>query len=157
MDAGRDHRLAAGKPAGGGAFRRGHGGVARLHGRFVQVQPALPVHGREWVSHPGGIIDYVVNITDHDDPITQGLEDFQMHSEQYYMHIDPSNEVLATTTFAGDQVGQYWIKDAVMPVYWKRTWGEGRVFYGSVGHQAHDFEVPEAREIMRRGMLWAAR
>ena len=65
--------------------------------------------GGQWVAHPGGVIDYEVNITNHDDPITRGLGDFKMHSEQYYMHVDPSNEVLATTTFAGDQAGQYWI------------------------------------------------
>src|SRR4051812_1114392 len=55
--------------------------------------------GGQWVAHPGGIIDYTVNITNHDDPITAGIADFQMHSEQYYMHVDPSNQVLATTTF----------------------------------------------------------
>jgi hypothetical protein len=59
--------------------------------------------GGQWVSHPGGYIDYEVNITDHDDPITAGLDDFTMMTEQYYMHVDPSNHVLATTTFKGDQ------------------------------------------------------
>jgi len=44
--------------------------------------------GGQWVAHPGGIIDYEVNIVNHDDPITRGLKDFKMHSEQYYMHVD---------------------------------------------------------------------
>ena len=78
--------------------------------------------GGQWVAHPGGIIDYEVNITNHDDPITQGLQDFKIHSEQYYMHVDPSNGVLASTSFAGEHAGAYWIKDVVMPVYWKRAW-----------------------------------
>jgi type 1 glutamine amidotransferase len=78
-----------------------------------------------------------------------------MHSEQYYMHVDPSNEVLATTTFSGEYCP--WIEGTVMPVVWKRRWGEGRVFYSSLGHVAGDFEVYEAREIMQRGMLWATR
>jgi type 1 glutamine amidotransferase len=112
--------------------------------------------GGQWVSHPGGIVDYVVNITAHNDPITAGLKDFKMKSEQYYMHTDPGNEVLATTTFS-DQYGTPWIKGTVMPVVWKRKWGQGKVFYTSLGHVAKDFEVPEAREILRRGMLWAAR
>ncbi len=43
-----------------------------------------------------------------------------------------------------------------MPVAWKRRWGAGRVFYCSLGHSAEDFEVPEARELVLRGMLWAA-
>jgi type 1 glutamine amidotransferase len=84
-----------------------------------------------------------------------GLSDFQMHSEQYYMHVDPSNEVLATTTFSGEHAP--WIAGTVMPVVWKRMYGAGRVFYSSLGHVARDFDVPEAKEIMRRGMHWATR
>lgn len=110
--------------------------------------------GGQWVAHPGDIIDYTVNITNHDDPITQGLADFRMHSEQYYLHVDPSNEVLATTTF--DTEIAPWVNGCVMPVVWKRRWGHGRVFYSSLGHKAHDFDVHEAREIQRRGILWAA-
>ena len=112
--------------------------------------------GGQWVAHPDGIIDYTVNIVDHDDPITAGLSDFQMHSEQYYLHVDPNNEVLVTTTLEGRESAP-WINGTVMPVVWKRMWGEGKVFYSSLGHVAVDFDVPEAKEIQRRGMLWAAR
>jgi hypothetical protein len=107
------------------------------------------------VAHPGNIIDYTVNITNHDDPITAGLDDFAMHSEQYYLHVDPANEVLATTTFGGDILP--WVAGTVMPVVWKRRWGAGRVFYSSLGHVAKDFDVSEARIIVERGMLWASR
>jgi len=110
--------------------------------------------GGQWVAHPGGVIDYEVNITNHDDPITKGLSDFKMHSEQYYMHIDPQNEVLATTKFNGEHAA--WIDGAVMPVAWKKMFGKGRVFYSSLAHVAKDFEVPEALEIMKRGILWAS-
>jgi type 1 glutamine amidotransferase len=111
--------------------------------------------GGQWVAHPGNIIDYTVHITRPDDPIVAGLQDFAMKSEQYYMHVDPSNEVLATTTFGGQYAD--WIDGTVMPVVWKRRFGAGRVFYSSLGHVARDFDVPEAREIQRRGMLWASR
>ena len=111
--------------------------------------------GGQWVAHPGNIIDYRVNIVDHDDPITAGINDFDMHSEQYYMHVDPSNKVLATTTFTGEHAP--WIAGTVMPVVWTRMWKQGRVFYSSLGHVTADFEVPEACEIVRRGMLWASR
>jgi hypothetical protein len=84
------------------------------------------------------------------------LSDFQMHSEQYYLHVDPNNEVLVTTTLEGRESAP-WINGTVMPVVWKRMWGEGKVFYSSLGHVAVDFDVPEAKEIQRRGMLWAAR
>jgi type 1 glutamine amidotransferase len=111
--------------------------------------------GGQWVAHPGNIYSYTVNIINHTDPITAGLSDFQMTSEQYYMHVDPSNEVLATTTFNGKHAD--WIDGTVMPVVWKRRFGLGRVFYSSLGHVAKDFDVPEAKEIQRRGMLWASR
>ncbi len=113
--------------------------------------------GGQWVTHPGNIIDYQVNITRPDDPIFAGLHDFAMHSEQYYLHVDPSNDVLATTTFSGREGDAPWIAGTVMPVVWKRHFGAGRVFYSSLGHVKIDFDVPEAREIMRRGMLWAAK
>lgn len=111
--------------------------------------------GGQWVAHPGDIIDYTVNITNHEHPITAGLSDFKMHSEQYYMHVDPSNHVLATTTFSGEHLP--WINQTVMPVTWTRHWGVGHVFYCSLGHTAADFEVPEAREMVRRGLIWATR
>ncbi len=111
--------------------------------------------GGQWVAHPGGKVEYTVNITKPSDPIVAGLSDFKMHSEQYYMHTDPGNDVLATTTFSGEHAP--WTKGTVMPVVWKRMWGEGRVFYSSLGHVAADFQVPECLEIMKRGLLWAAR
>jgi type 1 glutamine amidotransferase len=136
-------------------------GVAGWHGTmgdsFRNATEYQFMVGGQWVAHPGNIIEYSVHITNHDDPITAGLSDFTMHSEQYYMHVDPSNEVLATTTFSGAHGGVPWIAGTVIPVVWKRRWGQGRVFYSSLGHVTADFEVPEAREIMRRGMHWASR
>ena len=137
---------------GGVGFAGWHGGMADAFRNSTNYQFMV---GGQWVAHPGNIIDYTVNITDHDDPITAGLADFAMHSEQYYMHVDPANEVLATTTFTGQYCS--WINGVVMPVVWKRRWGAGRIFYASVGHVAADFDVPEAKEIVRRGLLWAAR
>ena len=130
-----------------------HGGMCDAFRNDVNYQFMT---GGQWVQHPGGIIDYSVQIINNDHPLTQGIAEFSMHSEQYYMHCDPGNTVLATTTFAGDQEGMDWIAGTVMPVAWTRTYGKGRVFYSSLGHIRSDFEVPEAREIMRRGLLWAA-
>jgi type 1 glutamine amidotransferase len=129
-----------------------HGGMADSFRDNTEYQFMV---GGQWVAHPGGVIDYEVNITDHEDPVTAGLSDFKMHSEQYYMHVDPSNKVLATTTFNGERCP--WIDGTVMPVVWKRMWGAGRVFYTSLGHVASDFNVPEARTIVQRGMLWASK
>ncbi len=112
--------------------------------------------GGQWVAHPGGVIKYRVNIRQDSTGFMQGLNDFDMESEQYYMHTDPGNEVLATTTFTGEYGDYPWIAGTVMPVVWKRMYGQGRVFYSSLGHIAKDFDVQEVAEIMRRGILWAA-
>ena len=129
-----------------------HGGMGDAFRESTDYQFMV---GGQWVAHPGNIIDYTVQITDHKHPITAGLNDFAMKSEQYYMHVDPSNKVLATTTFSG----QYhpWIDGTVMPVVWTRKYGAAKVFYTSLGHVTADFNVPEAREIVRRGLLWASR
>ena len=131
-----------------------HGGLGDAFRNNVDFQWMV---GGQWVAHPGGIIDYEVNLADTNDPIVEGLSDFSMHSEQYYMHVDPSNEVLATTTFSGEHERADWIAGTLMPVVWKRRFGAGRVFYSSFGHGPADFDVPEAREIVHRGMLWATR
>lgn len=135
-------------------------GIAGWHGglgdSFRLAQRYEYMIGGQWVEHPGNDgIPYRVNITDHEDPITRGLADFDVVSEQYYMHVDPNNKVLATTTFNGDH--DYWVKDAVIPVAWKRKYGEGRVFYTSLGHKPDVYEIPEALQILQRGILWASR
>ena len=138
---------------------RGGVGLAGYHGGMADAFRNEPAYqfmiGGQWVAHPGDIIDYRVDITHADDPIMAGLSSFAYRSEQYYMHVDPSNDVLATTTFTG--VHAPWIEGVIMPVVWKRRHGQGRVFYSSLGHVASEFDVPEMATIMRRGMLWAAR
>ncbi len=127
-------------------------GLAGVHGgmgdAFREATNYQFMVGGQWVAHPGGIVDYRVHVVDHADPITADMDHFQVHSEQYYMHVDPSNHVLATTTF------EY--NGCTMPVVWKRMWGKGRVFYSSLGHVAKDFDVPEVLTLITRGMLWAA-
>lgn len=136
----------------GVGFAGWHGGMADAFRNSTEYQFMV---GGQWVAHPGNIIPYRVNITNHEHPITQGLSDFDMRSEQYYMHVDPAIKVLATTTFSGEHAP--WIDGAVMPVTWTKMWGKGRVAYSSVGHVASDFDVPEAREMVQRGFLWASR
>jgi len=128
-----------------------HGGLGDSFRNNTEYQFMV---GGQWVAHPGGVIDYRVNIVDHKDPVTKGLVDFDMHSEQYYMHVDPNVKVLATTTF-GDQAAS-WIGGNVVPVAWKKAYGSGRVFYSSLGHVAADFSVPQVLEIQKRGIQWAS-
>lgn len=134
-------------------------GLAGFHGTMGDSFRNEPDYqfmvGGQWVAHPGNIIDYRVTITRPDDPVVQGLTDFDYHSEQYYMHVDPSNEVLATTTFSGEHFAT--IEGVTMPVVWKRRHGQGKVFFSSLGHTADEFAVPEMRTILERGLIWAAR
>lgn len=140
---------------------RGGVGLAGWHGGMGDAFRADTEYqfmtGGQWVAHPGNIFRYRVRIADRRDPITRGIADFDVTSEQYYMHVDPGNRVLATTTFSGRRGGVGWIRGTVMPVVWTRRYGRGRVFYSSLGHGAADFKVPEVLAIQRRGILWAAR
>ena len=140
------------------AVRNGTG-LAGFHGgmcdAFRDATEYQFMCGGQWVAHPGNIIDYHVKITQRDDSIMQGIDDFDYRSEQYYMHVDPANEVLATTRFSGQHAP--WIEGVVMPLVWKRRHGQGRVFYSALGHVAAEFNVAPMRTMFERGMLWAAR
>lgn len=111
--------------------------------------------GGQFVAHPGNFRTYQVRFTALADPITEGLAPFEITSEQYYLHVDPSLEVLAETTFSGDDLP--WLEGVVMPVAWKRRWGKGKVFYLALGHQVSEFQVPEVWAMVTRGLTWAAR
>ena len=137
---------------GGVGFGGYHGGMGDSFRNAPLYQFMV---GGQWVAHPGDIIDYRVDVTRPDDPVMAGIGSFPYRSEQYYMHVDPSNEVLATTTFTGEHAE--WIDGVVMPVVWKRRYGKGRVFYSSLGHVASEFAVPQMKTILERGLLWAAR
>ncbi len=138
--------------AGGVGIGGWHGGMCDAFRNHTDYQFMT---GGQWVAHPGGVIDYQVNIIS-DDPIVSGIRDFAVRSEQYYMHVDPGNEVLATTRFNGDICP--WIDGTVMPVVWKRKYGQGKVFFCSLGHQGEEFKTcPQLLEIVVRGILWAAK
>lgn len=138
-------------------------GLAGCHGgmcdSFRQDTEWQFMTGGQWVSHPGGDnIHYVVNVIPNSSPITSGLEDFEVCSEQYYVHIDPAIDVLATTRFPHPDVPYYHVsnKQVDIPVAWTKFWGNGRVFYQSLGHHDDVFDKsPTAHELMRNGLLWA--
>lgn len=129
-----------------------HGGMGDSFRNNTEYQFMV---GGQWVAHPGGVIDYSVQITDQSDAVTAGLTDFNISSEQYYMHVDPNVKVLATTTFTGEH--SPWIEGCVMPVTWKKMYGKGRIFYTSVGHNlAHVLLSPNGMTMIKRGIQWAS-
>ena len=144
------------------SYAVGHGvGLAGCHGgmcdAFRESTEWQFMTGGQWVSHPGGDgVEYTVNICHGSSPIVEGLSDFTVKSEHYYLHIDPSIEVLATTRVPLVNYYHAANKPVNMPVAWTKYWGCGRVFYTSLGHHDDVFEnSPTASLLMERGMLWA--
>jgi len=114
--------------------------------------------GGQWVAHPGNDgVRYAVKIGPTKHAITEGIGDFEVASEQYYMHVDPGIKVLATTHFPVADGPHAPNGDVEMPVVWIKQYGKGRVFYDSLGHQANIVEAEPNRTLMRRGFSWAAR
>lgn len=141
----------------GSGFAGWHGGVVDS---FRQNNDYQWMSGAQWVAHPGNCIPTQrVVIVDPDHPVMRGIGDFDLpDTEQYYMHVDPGNHVLATTTFSGEHGDpDLYAPGTVMPYAWTKTWGKGKVFVVAWGHTDKDFNVPEAKEIMCRGFLWASR
>jgi hypothetical protein len=146
------------------AVRESGVGMAGCHGgmcdSFREATEWQFMTGGQWVAHPGNDgVRHTIKISDAAHEITAGMRDFEVASEQYYLHVDPGVKVLATTEFPtagadGPHVGNGRV---VMPQVWTKMYGKGRVFYNALGHQANIFDIPEARELMRRGFKWAAR
>ena len=137
------------------AVRAGTGLAGYHMGLATTFRASVPFRymaGVYWVQHPGNIISYRVDVGD--DPLLAGIGSFEHTSEQYYLNYDPAIDVLATTTFSGEF--HPWRKGVVMPVVFTTVHGEGRVFYSSLGHTADELVGP-VREILRRGLVWAAR
>jgi len=137
-------------------------GIAGCHGgmcdSFREDTEWQFMTGGQWVAHPGNDgVKYKIHIKDPDHPITKGLKDFDVASEQYYMHVDPAIRVLATTTYPTPGVeGPHTPNGFIeMPQVWTKYYGRGKVFYNALGHHADIFDIPEAKELMRRGFKWA--
>lgn len=138
-------------------------GMAGCHGGMCDAFRASTewqfLTGGQWVAHPGydGVQYRVVIDRSIPSPITEGLDDFEVVSEQYYLHTDPGNRVLAYTEFPHpDHGGPHEANPCRMPQVWTKWYGRGRVFYNALGHQRSVLEAPIPRELMRRGMSWAA-
>jgi type 1 glutamine amidotransferase len=135
-------------------------GIAGCHGGMCDAFRASSewqfLTGGQFVAHPGDIVPYRVQVKDRTHPVTQGLDDFDVETEQYYMHVDPAIHVLATTRAPMAEGPHRQNPDVDMPVAWTKRWGNGRVFYSALGHCLADLQAPAPRELMRRGMLWAA-
>lgn len=136
-------------------------GLAGCHGGMCDAfREATEWHfmtGGQWVAHPGDELRYAVHIVPGASEITEGLNDFEVVTEQYYLHVDPAVKVLATTRFPvadGPHAGNGPVD---MPVAWTKVYGRGRVFYSALGHTAEVVAGEPHLTMLRRGLAWAAR
>lgn len=144
-----------------------HGGIADSYRNNVDY---LQLVGGQFAAHPGRQPDertgeqsdnYVPH-TIHmlpaaaDHPITAGIGDFELVTEQYWVLHDDYNDVLATTT-QPVRPWDPWHRPVTSPAIWTRLWGKGRIFVSTPGHRIEIVENPNVRTIIERGLLWAAR
>jgi type 1 glutamine amidotransferase len=144
-----------------------HGGIADS---YRNESDYLHLIGGQFACHPGkhpderqgeqadNYVPYTVNMlpaaAEH--PITEGIGDFELTTEQYWVLADDYNDVLATTTQAVREWDP-WHRPVTSPAIWTRSWGKGRIFVSTPGHHVDVLEVPQVRTIVERGLLWAAR
>ena len=144
-----------------------HGGIADSYRDNADY---LHMIGGQFAHHAGkdpaertgeqsdNYIPYTVHITDYGrtHPITEGIADFDLVTEQYWVLSDEYNDVLATTTQAV-RPWDAWNRPVTAPAIWTRHWGDGRIFVSAPGHRLEIVEHPSVRTIIERGLLWAAR
>lgn len=135
-------------------------GLAGCHGGMCDAFRGNPlwqfITGGNWVAHPGGDgVRFRLRL-DPEHDLTAGIGDFEVETEQYYLHVDPANRVLAWTDFP--TVSWYHAANGpvAVPAAWTRHWGHGRVYYNALGHKARVLEAGPVREMLRRGLVWAA-
>ncbi|RXT30751.1 hypothetical protein BVJ53_00630 [Lacticaseibacillus chiayiensis] len=140
-----------------------HGvGLAGIHGgltsAFQNNKKWLWLTGGCFVAHPGGLnTTYTVKILDHQHPITQHLDDFEIQTEQYFVLMDPAIHVLADTVFAAGEHPEATNPEPIhLPVAWIKRWGRGRVFFQSLGHDLTTCQRPEVTRLTLQGFQWAA-
>jgi type 1 glutamine amidotransferase len=142
-----------------------HGGIAdsyrassdylHLIGGQFACHPAKPADERSG-QQSDYFIPYRVEVQRGDHPVTRGIDDFDLVTEQYWVLTDAYNDVLATTTLAARD-GDPWRRPVTSPAIWTREWGKGRVFVCTPGHDLDVLAVPQVTTVIERGLVWAAR
>ncbi len=148
--------------AGGAGLVGWHGGIADS---FRDSAPYLQLVGGQFVAHPGmtsatgeHVVDvpHAIEFSGAEHPITRGLDDFELETEQYWVLADGYSTVLATTTLASRE-GDPWSRPVVSPAVWTREWGQGRVAVVTPGHSLEVLRHPTVRTLIERSVSWATR
>lgn len=144
-----------------------HGGIADS---FRNSSDYLQLVGGQFASHPGkepcerhgdetdNFLPHTVNITaeGREHPVTAGIDDFELTTEQYWVLHDDLIDVLATTTHPA-QPWQPWHRPVTSPAVWTRRWGAGRIVVTTPGHSLDVLAHSSVRTIIERSMVWATR
>lgn len=140
---------------GGTGLAGWHGGVCDS---FRGSPDYLHLTGGQWAAHPGGFVEHEVAVVPErrGHQIVEGLDRWELNTEQYWVLTDELNDVIATTTF-GVRDDTPWREPLTCPAVWTRQWGQGRVFVSTVGHKLEDLDHPDVRTVIERGLLWASR
>jgi type 1 glutamine amidotransferase len=153
--------------AAGTGFTGWHGGIADS---FRASSDYLQLVGGQFATHPGkepgcrvgdetdNFLSHTVEITalGRDHPITVGLTDFELVTEQYWVLHDDLIDVLATTTHPV-QPWHPWHRPITSPAIWTRQWGAGRIVVTTPGHSLDVLAHSSVRTVIERGLLWASR
>ncbi|MFI5933954.1 ThuA domain-containing protein [Actinoplanes sp. NPDC051494] len=151
--------------AAGTGFTGWHGGIVDSYRASTEY---LQLVGGQFVTHPGkepgecgggpedNFLPHTVEVTPlgRTHPVTAGLDDFALESEQYWVLHDDLIDVLATTTHPV-RPWQPWHRPVTSPAVWTRLWGAGRIVVTTPGHSLDVLEHPSVRTIIERGMVWA--
>jgi len=131
----------------GGLFKfvSGGKGLVGIHGAAWKAGAyAVDMIGGHANWHPPGGI-FTVHIEDSTHPVTQGIQDFEVEDEIYMSAYDPYLHILATTVWSHQD----------HPMAWAKLYGEGRVFYTSLGHGPGTFQRPAMQKLIKQGLIWA--
>jgi type 1 glutamine amidotransferase len=144
-----------------------HGGIADS---YRNSSDYLHLIGGQFACHPGkppaerigqqsdNYVPYRINMLPQaaEHPITQGIGDFDLVTEQYWVLCDSYIDVLAITTQAVRDWDP-WTRPVRSPAIWTRQWGKGRIFVCTPGHRVEILKDAHVHTIIERGMLWASR
>lgn len=130
-------------------YIRAGGGFFGLHTAAASFRESEGYHGmlNGYFNGHSPYMDFTVNISDVEHPITQGLRDFDAKDELYYLKHNP--ETSHHLMHAYDET-----KDETHVMAFHHNYGEGRVFYFALGHDMAVLENPSFQEVIRRGVLW---
>jgi type 1 glutamine amidotransferase len=117
-----------------------------IGGKFILA--ACTIEGRQYQKTPWSHDEHLrVTVCDQNHPITAGITDFEIHDETYGTYYTaPDLQVLLKTDHPENNP----------EIAWTKRYGNSRVFYLMLGHDAHAYGNPNFAKLVHQGIRWAA-